>query len=92
MGDDVAGVHSALGTGLDDIRWEVLLALPPGAQAAKAVCMGAVGQDAEDPLSLWLVPHLVHANATHHVPTVLLPLLHLKAQAVKWSHKFLDSI
>ena len=44
-------------------------------QAAQAVGVAAVGQDAEEPLGLlWLVPHLVHADATHDVLTVLHPL------------------
>lgn len=36
--------------------------------------MSAVGQDAEDPLGLRLVPYLVHADAAHNVLTVLFPL------------------
>ena len=35
--------------------------------------MAAVGQDAEEPLGLLrLVPHLVHADATHDVLTAVL--------------------
>lgn len=33
---------------------------------------GAVRQDAEDPLGLWLVLHLAHADVTHDMLAVLL--------------------
>ena len=59
---------------LNDTGREVPSAPPPSAQAAQAVSMAAVGQDAEDPLGLRLGPHLVHADATHDVLTVLHPL------------------
>ena len=82
-------MDAALGTDLHDIQQEVLWALLPGAQAAQAVGMGAVGQDAEDPLGLWLVPYLVHADATYDLPTVLLPT---KVQALKVGHEQLSRI
>lgn len=59
-------------------------------QAALALGVSAVGQEAKDPLGFWLVPHFVHADAIHNVPTVLLPL---KVHALKWGgHKIPDRL
>ncbi|KAK2087838.1 hypothetical protein P7K49_033745 [Saguinus oedipus] len=49
VGDDVAGMDTALGTGLDDILREVLPVLPPpGAQAAQAVGVATVAVSSSD--------------------------------------------
>ena len=77
----------ALGTGLDDILWEALSTLLTQMQMAHAG--GMCGSWAEDPLSLWLIPQLVHAYATHNVLTFLFPP---KVHALKWGHELPDRV
>lgn len=56
---------------------------------SQAVDRGAVRQDAEDLLGLWLVPHFAHADVTHDILIVLLPF---KVQALKWNRDLLGMV